>query len=80
LKMVLLLIGIVCVLIIATGCSYNNKSVSDERWNYKEGFVVAKENDRILVVRDRADIKSPLSEILNCVVRQLLSSDKNMYR
>ncbi|MCT1402849.1 hypothetical protein M4D81_28035 [Paenibacillus sp. p3-SID867] len=39
--------------------------IFDERWNYKEGFDVAKENDRILVVRGRADIESPLSEILN---------------
>lgn len=39
--------------------------IFDERWNYKEGFDVAKENDRILVVRGRAVIESPLSEILN---------------
>ncbi|MGE7827314.1 hypothetical protein [Paenibacillus sp. NPDC093718] len=39
--------------------------IFDERWNYKEGFDVAKENDRILVVRCRADIESPLSEMLN---------------
>ncbi|GIP26317.1 hypothetical protein J23TS9_14470 [Paenibacillus sp. J23TS9] len=55
----------VFVLVLATGCSSDNTSESDGRWNHKEGFVVAKENGRVLVVRDRVDnIEAPLNEIL----------------
>ncbi|BBH24849.1 hypothetical protein Back11_61940 [Paenibacillus baekrokdamisoli] len=54
------LLALLCV--VGTGCSSNN---SDERWDYRDGFVVAKEGDKILVVRDKvADSKAPLSEIL----------------
>ena len=53
------------VLVLATGCSSDINSESDEHWNHKEGFVVAKEDGRVLVVRDRVDnIEAPLNEIL----------------
>lgn len=53
------------VLILATGCSSNNNSESNEHWNYKEGFVVAKDDGRVLVVRDRVEnIEAPINEIL----------------
>lgn len=43
----------------------NNEGIPDERWDHKEGYVVSKENGRVLVVRDQvANIEAPLSEIL----------------
>lgn len=47
------------------GCSSKNNS-DDGHWNQKEGYVVAKEISKVLVVRDEvANIDTtPLSEIL----------------
>lgn len=55
---------VMLILFLATGCSTNNDITSNEQWSYKEGFVVAKENDRILVVRRVTNIETPLSDIL----------------
>lgn len=61
-KMFILLFA---VLVLATGCSSNNSGESGEIWDYREGFVVTKEDGRILVVRDKvANLEAPLSEIL----------------
>ena len=61
-KMFILLFA---VLVLATGCSLNNSGKSDEIWDYREGFVVTKEDGRISVVRDKvANLEAPLSEIL----------------
>ncbi|MED5018665.1 DUF3221 domain-containing protein [Paenibacillus chibensis] len=59
------IIFVIVILALAAGCSSSNKPVaSNERWDYKEGFVVAKENGRVLVVRDRVTNETPLSKIL----------------
>ncbi|MFC5446825.1 DUF3221 domain-containing protein [Paenibacillus aestuarii] len=56
--------GIFAVLVFMLslcGCTQQKK----ESWNYGEGYVVAKENDKVLVVRNKvANINAPLSEIL----------------
>ncbi|MDQ8739012.1 DUF3221 domain-containing protein [Paenibacillus sp. LHD-38] len=63
-KMFILLFA---VLVLATGCSSNNNN-SDRYgkiWDFRKGFVVTKEDGRILVVRDKvANLEVPLSEIL----------------
>lgn len=40
--------------VVLAGCSQAGKSDA-EGWNYKEGYVVAKENGKILVIRDRVE-------------------------
>jgi len=52
------------LLTLAAGPPSPNQA-ADDRWDVKEGYVVAKENGRILVVRDHVpDFHAPLNEIL----------------
>lgn len=51
--------------VISTGCSSSSESSKDGPWDYSEGYVVAKENGRVLVVRDQvSDFNAPLNDIL----------------
>ncbi|MHA7966796.1 DUF3221 domain-containing protein [Paenibacillus sp. CAU 1782] len=60
-----IIVLLVFALVLATGCSSVNKDEVDGPWNYKKGFVVSKEDGRVLVVRDKVDeIDAPLNEIL----------------
>lgn len=70
----------IAFLFVLTGCSsnsasdvnrvdgtdaVNNSSEYSESWNYKEGFVIAKQDGEVLVVRNEvSDIKAPLNELL----------------
>lgn len=59
-KMVVLL---VVLLLTIVGCSSSNS-----KWDYKEGFVIAKENNSVLVVRNKVpNFNAQLSEILENV-------------
>lgn len=59
LMLVLFLLGVT-----GTGCSSSDNSM-DGPWDYNEGYVVAKEGGRVLVVRDQvSDFNAPLNEIL----------------
>lgn len=53
-------------LVMVTGCSMNNKVGSVESWDYTEGYVISKENGRVLIVRERVNNieKTPLNKIL----------------
>lgn len=54
---------LIAMLVVVTGCS--SSSNAEERWDYKEGFVVSKESGRVLVVHQKpSDFEAPLSEIL----------------
>ncbi|WP_435921121.1 DUF3221 domain-containing protein [Paenibacillus sp. DYY-L-2] len=51
--------------VMSTGCSSSLESSKDGPWDYREGYVVAKENGRVLVVRDQvSDFSAPLNDIL----------------
>ncbi|GMK49069.1 hypothetical protein PghCCS26_61990 [Paenibacillus glycanilyticus] len=59
----LLILFFLLTVMVFVGCS--SSSNSDDSWDYNEGFVVSKEDGRILVVREKpSDFKDPLSDIL----------------
>ncbi|MGF7036101.1 hypothetical protein J2T17_007152 [Paenibacillus mucilaginosus] len=63
--MKILILILLVVPVLTMGCSTKNNVKSDELWDYKDGFVVAKEDGRVLVVRNKVDNPNePLNEIL----------------
>ncbi|WP_424767077.1 DUF3221 domain-containing protein [Paenibacillus sp. sgz302251] len=64
--------AMVIMLILLSGCSANNANggQSNEIWDYKEGYVMAKESPKILVVQnsDMTEFEEKsIDEILNAV-------------
>lgn len=49
---------------VVTGCYFESRYNKDEIWDYKEGYVFAKENGRILVLREYIKNEKPLNELL----------------
>ncbi|MGN7359754.1 DUF3221 domain-containing protein [Paenibacillus sp. SAF-054] len=54
----------VMLLLLVMGCSAAKDAAPEGRWDHKNGYVVAKENGRVLVVRKQAAPDTPLNEIL----------------
>ncbi|MWV46063.1 DUF3221 domain-containing protein [Paenibacillus sp. HJL G12] len=52
------------ILLLITGCSAAKVAEPEGRWDHKHGYVVAKENGRVLVVRKQAAPETPLNDIL----------------
>lgn len=56
---------LIFILFLVAGCSSNNDIGSNEHWDREEGYIVAKENGRILIVPNKVEnFKITLDEIL----------------
>lgn len=59
-----LVFSLVILILIAGFLTFFN-FFSDEHWNYKAGFVVAKENNKLLIVREKPTVNEvSINEIL----------------
>ncbi|MWC28037.1 DUF3221 domain-containing protein [Paenibacillus sp. MMS18-CY102] len=58
-RTVMILLGVAIVVLVA-GCSSSNDG-EDNIWTYKEGYVAAKQNSKVLVVRDEISRSSKQS-------------------